>query len=419
MLALCVLLVFLIVRRLTASSERLTGAATSRRSHSPLSCWCAWGGRLAAAQSARRPGARRRHCRQQGQRARLQPRHLLHHRRRLRARGRAARALRFRQLASSSRASRSADSSVNDSSRANYYWTFLSLASSLNYDYLQDIAAPLFADAEDTERQERIRPRGRLARTIAPRISCARAATASCTSSRPRRRPSRNPYADEQVDCGGSLFEDEYFRALAEVTWLKAVGSLATTDLAECHKLRLRVVGDQARKPGPKFVFAHFLPPHHPYLFDRHGNVLKHVTVSNQFDFQAQLWEDKHGYLEQVLLHEPHAARSDRPHPRRIGASADHHRAVGPRPEPASAECPREQAMAVRFANFAAYLLPGAPPGRHAARLCARQPVQISLQPLFRCAPADPAAAEFFLDLRCAAAVCRKSPRYAPTGKRS
>ena len=62
-----------------------------------------------------------------------------------------------------------------------------------------------------------------------------------------------------------------------------------------------QALGDQAQQPGPKFVFAHFLPPHHPYLFDRHGNVLKHVTVSNQFDFQAQLWEDKHGYLEQVI----------------------------------------------------------------------------------------------------------------------
>ncbi len=47
-------------------------------------------------------------------------------------------------------------------------------------------------------------------------------------------------------------------------------------------------------------MFAHFLPPHHPYLFDRDGNVLKHVTLSNQFDFQARLWEDKHGYLEQL-----------------------------------------------------------------------------------------------------------------------
>ncbi|HET9473929.1 MAG TPA: hypothetical protein VFO82_08550, partial [Steroidobacteraceae bacterium] len=251
---------------------------------------------------------------------------------------------------------------VNDSSRANYYWTFLSLASSLNYDYLQDIAAPLFADPETTTLRNGYEHVARLAQdNRAAQFLRARGYRyVHIQSSTP---PTvRNPYADEQVACKGSLFDDEYFRTLAEITWLRVGGSLASADLAECHKLRLRSLGDQARQPGPKFVFAHFLPPHHPYLFDRHGNVLKHVTVSNQFDFQAQLWEDKHGYLEQVLytnrtvleVVDRILAESERPPI--IIVQSDH----GPN---LLGGVPRDKAIALRFANFAAYFLPGAPPG--------------------------------------------------------
>jgi len=249
---------------------------------------------------------------------------------------------------------------VNDSSRTNYYWTFLSLASSLNFDYLQDIAAPLFADARMTEGRNGYDPIGRLAqdnraahflRSRGYRFVHVRSSAHPTIS---------NPYADEQVDCGGSVFEEEYFRTLTEISWLKAIGSMATTDLAECHKRRLRVVGDQAHKPGSKFVFAHFLPPHHPYLFDRDGNVLKHVTLSNQFDFQARLWEDKHGYLEQIRftnrslneLIDRIVAESAQPPV--IIIQSDH----GPN---IVGGMSGEQAKAVRFANFAAYLLPGAP----------------------------------------------------------
>lgn len=55
-----------------------------------------------------------------------------------------------------------------------------------------------------------------------------------------------------------------------------------------------------ALERGPKFVFAHFIPPHHPYLFDRQGNILQHVAVSNQLDLQNRLWGDSAAYLAQL-----------------------------------------------------------------------------------------------------------------------
>ena len=336
MLALCGLLVFLVVRRLAVGLRAPDGRVQLRGGHARRHPAGAHGGRrLAAAQPARRsrrspasPLATSSACSATTRTSTTSSSTVMRV-------PTCCASTTISTIPSFSRASKSAASSVNDSSRANYYWTFLSLASSLNYDYLQDIAAPLFADPETTTLRNGYDHVARLAQdNRAAHFLRARGYRyVHIQSSTP---PTvRNPYADEQVTCKGGLFDDEYFRTLAEVTWLRVGGSLASADLAECHKLRLRSLGDQAQQPGPKFVFAHFLPPHHPYLFDRHGNVLKHVTISNQFDFQAQLWEDKHGYLEQVLLHEPHAARSDRPHPGRVGAAADHHRAVRPWSEPA------------------------------------------------------------------------------------
>jgi hypothetical protein len=168
----------------------------------------------------------------------------------------------------------------------------------------------------------------------------------------------RNPYADEQVSCKGSLFEDEYFRTLTEISWLKALGSVATSDLAECHKQRLQVVGDQARKPGRSSCSR--ISCRHTILISSTGRQRAQAChLSNQFDFQAQLWEDKHGTWSRFVS--PTVAdRADRPHRRRVGASADHHRAVRPRPEPRG-RADRRAGQGAAFANFAAYLLPGAP----------------------------------------------------------
>ena len=251
---------------------------------------------------------------------------------------------------------------VNDRSNANYYWTFLSLASSLNYDYLQNIAAPILADPEvkggrggfgpltrhiqDNRASHYLRARGY-------RFVHLQSSWAGTIG---------NPFADEQVECAGGLFNDEYFRALTEMSWLQALGEIASTDLAECHKRRLQSLGDQASRAGPKFVFAHFLPPHHPYLFDREGRVLKQATISNQFNFQARLWEDKAAYLEQLryvnasMLEVIDRIIAGSERPPLIILQSDH----GPN---LVGGLSGKEVMQVRLANFAAYLLPGAGPG--------------------------------------------------------
>jgi hypothetical protein len=133
-----------------------------------------------------------------------------------------------------------------------------------------------------------------------------------------------------------------------------------SADLARCHLSNLETLATMGPRPGPKFVFAHFLPPHHPYLFDRQGNILRSANLSNQFDFQKMLWEQKNLYLDQLVYMNGRItdvidrilATSARPPI--IIIQSDH----GPNLD---RDITRQEKIDIRLANLAAYRLPQAP----------------------------------------------------------
>ena len=186
---------------------------------------------------------------------------------------------------------------VGDASEANYNWTFLSLASTLNMNYLSDLLAgkldPNGIDRDQTYQLLRDNDAAAFLRTRGYRFVHLQSTWGGTGS---------NPYADDFIPCGGGMFRDEYLLAVAEVSWLRAFGSNASMDLAACHLRNFENLQGLAGEPGPKFVFAHFVPPHHPYLFDREGRVLRNANLSNQFEFQKRLWEERGAYLEQLIF---------------------------------------------------------------------------------------------------------------------
>lgn len=244
---------------------------------------------------------------------------------------------------------------IGDGARVNYNWTFLSLTSVLNFDYLHTLLpgalapdrserGPIYQALRDNRVARFLRERGY-------RIVHLRSSWSGTVE---------NPFADDEIGCGGSPFENEYLRAIAEISWLKVMESAETADLAACHLGRLQALGAQARRPGPKFVFAHFVPPHHPYLFDSRGEVLRHATIANQFDAQARLWDRRDAYLEQLKfvnatmidLVERLLAESARPPV--IIIQSDHGPGISEGLSP-------EEWLHVRFANLLAAHLPAAP----------------------------------------------------------
>ena len=244
---------------------------------------------------------------------------------------------------------------VSDASTANYNWTFLSLASWLNMDYLPSILGEPVTPTTTTHAlvYEAVRNNAvaRFLRQRGYRI---------VHFQTPWGATLQNPYADEQVVCHESAFTNEFVRVLAEASWLKALQSRISGDLAKCHLSNLTNLGRMGSHGGPKFVFAHFIPPHHPYLFDRRGNVLRDANLSNQFDYQRRLWAEKEKYIDQLIYMNLRITEAidqilaASPHPPIIVIQSDH----GPNLED---ELSREENIGVRLANFAAFLLPEAP----------------------------------------------------------
>ncbi|HEU4516697.1 MAG TPA: hypothetical protein VFR77_05285 [Steroidobacteraceae bacterium] len=186
---------------------------------------------------------------------------------------------------------------VAGASESNYNWTFLSLASTLNMDYLPALLGKGFDEkSSDREATYRLLRDNRAAAFLRARgyryvhLQSTWGGTGS------------NPFADDFRRCGGGAFRDDYLLAIADASWLRAFGSSASFDLASCHMQNFSTLGALAREPGPKFVLAHFVPPHHPYLFDREGRVLRDANLSNQFEFQKKLWEDRAAYVDQLAF---------------------------------------------------------------------------------------------------------------------
>lgn len=182
---------------------------------------------------------------------------------------------------------------VADASSSNYGWTFLSLASLLNMQYLQDLFSVSPASQSRALVYDKVRDNGVAAflRQRGYKIIHFQSTWGATL---------QNPLADRQVPCHRSLFVNEFYRTIAEASWLKAFQSKVSADLAECYLSHFNALASIGAEPGPKFVFVHFLPPHHPYLFDRNGTVLRDANLSNQFQYQLRLWEQREDYIEQL-----------------------------------------------------------------------------------------------------------------------
>ncbi len=180
---------------------------------------------------------------------------------------------------------------------ADYRNTYLSLASTLNMTLLDDVLrelkgaknrrGPMHRMIRDNKVSQFLRQRGyryvHLASTGGETIT--------------------NPAADIVYSCRQTPFQHEIYRVLVEGSLLRAFFENLSVDLAACHLENYELLSQiPAREADPKFVFAHFVSPHHPYLFDRDGKVLRRATISNQFQYDKMLWARKKEYIDQLIF---------------------------------------------------------------------------------------------------------------------
>ena len=185
---------------------------------------------------------------------------------------------------------------VPSSSRANFYWTVLSLSSMLNMRYVTDLEARVGRRAADYSLPIRWIRDHEVARFLKARGYTTVHLNSTWVGTMD------NPFADVVIPCAAGWSHNQFYRALAENSVLRLFRSHLTMDMAACHLSQLKALADAAEIRGPKFVFVHFIPPHHPYLFDRNGRIVKHTTISDEPIFNRRLWARRELYLDQLLF---------------------------------------------------------------------------------------------------------------------
>jgi hypothetical protein len=185
---------------------------------------------------------------------------------------------------------------IAEKGTANYPMTFMSLASSLNLNYLDDVVA----------------------------------STKGCTSQKLFHDVIQNPLA-------GRVFRSHGYRHVHFATGFRGTEDSKTADLifsyrsrwirgefrdvlvsttalrlfepnvAGSHLYEFRKLQEVPRIPGPKFVFAHFLIPHEPYVFTSDGTVRDNVPLGLQFLEKDGTWRigtgvDRNSYIDQLMF---------------------------------------------------------------------------------------------------------------------
>lgn len=150
-------------------------------------------------------------------------------------------------------------------SNSNYALTFLSIASSLNYRFMNDIAEGMLAHGDlargpfhnliqRPRAAEFLRARGYRYVTISTHWSGTE----------------RSAIADQTFELS-RLFSSEFSNMLVRTSWLRRFAP----GVAALHLFTFEKLVEISSIEGPTFAFVHFILPHSPYVFDRNGVVAR------------------------------------------------------------------------------------------------------------------------------------------------
>ena len=173
---------------------------------------------------------------------------------------------------------------VADRSAANYPYTYLSLASSLNERYLTD----------EIGRSDPYRAYLPLIRSSGVATRFRERGYAYAITRTVWAGTSGSPIADEVLGPS-TAFANEYEAAIVEQSIFR--GLLPHPSIADYHFAAFDALETIATDVRPTFTLAHIILPHPPYVLDRDGRVVQDISVlRGQWGGAA----NERGYLEQV-----------------------------------------------------------------------------------------------------------------------
>ena len=196
---------------------------------------------------------------------------------------------------------------VADQARSNYTQTGLSLASMLNMTYLDALSPPIPPDSFDRT------PLARLVRWSELRSFLeGQGYTIVAMPSGYRLTELDNADVFQREPLGAATtLERLAFETSALVTLqdlARSTGRPALLPGYRAHRDRINFVAAQLKRvpsiPGPKFVFAHLLIPHPPFVFDARGDPVAQrypFTLMDGDAFPGTQEEYVRGYRDQVI----------------------------------------------------------------------------------------------------------------------
>jgi hypothetical protein len=190
-------------------------------------------------------------------------------------------------------------------SRSNYPSTFHSLASSLNMNYVNTLSAVVGIEPDDITPLYRMIGHNELVRVLKSKgYKIVNIGTVPVTE--------RNGDADWNVRCG-SWLGGEFQSMLIETTMLNLFSQTTMPDLFDqttkyldstfFHRRKIlcafsKLAEVQHGIEGPRFVFAHIISPHKPYVFGPGGEPVYGELI---FDWRTSR-QEKERYLGQLMF---------------------------------------------------------------------------------------------------------------------
>jgi hypothetical protein len=168
---------------------------------------------------------------------------------------------------------------VPDRSRSNYAQTYLSLASSLNFTYLDSLAAQLGPESQDDAPLLRMIDHSRVAEFLKSRGYTIATFASGYTGTE---------LTDADIHWAPPFALSEFQDVLLGTTILPALlGSRMGILQDEAHRSRVRYILKTIPRAGrgrhPVFVFAHVVCPHPPFVFDAQGrrpNIIPYLRIN-------------------------------------------------------------------------------------------------------------------------------------------
>ena len=250
---------------------------------------------------------------------------------------------------------------VPDSIHSNYPATPLSIASTLNMDYIQSLAPALDRLPERwlmTPFIDHSRMRTLLESQGYQTVSLSTNWTITDNVTTDRY---LHPFPVMLTDFEGFILDMTPLRAFEPL-----IRSFASVPSPVAHRRIVQydfaALADLSKLPGPKFIFAHIISPHPPFVFDQTGQPLDSpgsFTFEDANEFPGSLTQYREGYVAQVqfvnyqLLKMIDAILAQSEVPPIIILEADH--GSGLLTDLAS---PDNTCIQERFSPFGAYYLP-------------------------------------------------------------